>query len=117
MGQRKTDCEVIHAEIVDRVRPKMPPEVLLYDLADFFKVMGDGTRIQLLWALEEHEMCVCDLAVLLDMTKSAVSHQLKALKNAQLVKYRREGKHIFYSLNDNHVKIILEMALEHIKEK
>ncbi len=117
MVQKQSDCEVAHPDIVNKVRPKMPPASLLYGLSDFFKIMGDGTRIRLLWALEESEMCVCDLAVLLNMTMSAVSHQLKALKSAKLVKYRKEGKHVFYSLNDAHVKEILETALEHICEK
>lgn len=117
MGTKPTDCEVIYADIVEKVRPKMPEESLLYDLSDFFKVMGDGTRIQLLWALEESELCVGDLAVLLNMTKSAVSHQLRSLKKANLVKYRKEGKNVFYSLDDDHIKDILKKALDHIKEK
>lgn len=117
MDSHGADCEVIHEEIVDVVRKTMPRPGLLQDLAGFYKIMGDQTRIQLLWALEQHEMCVCDLAVLLDMTKSAVSHQLKTLRMAKLVKCRREGKHMFYSLNDSHVKAILEMAMEHLCEK
>ena len=91
------------------------PDVLS-DLSEFFKVMGDNTRINLLWALEEEELCVGDLAVLLDMTKSAVSHQLRALRQSKLIRARRDGKNIYYSLNDDHVKDILEMALEHISE-
>lgn len=114
MTGKRTDCEAIHVETVETVRARMPDLALLQELAGFFKVMGDGTRIRLLWALEEHEMCVCDLAVLLDMTKSAVSHQLKALRTAKLVKFRREGKHIFYSLDDDHVKSILKTGFEHI---
>lgn len=102
--------------IVDRVRPKMPDTTLLYELSDFFKLMGDSTRIQILWALEESEMCVGELAELLNMTKSAVSHQLKSLRSAKLVKAEKHGKNVFYSLNDHHVKIVLEMALEHISE-
>lgn len=94
----------------------MPEMRMLYNLSDFFKVMGDGTRIQLLWALEESEMCVGDLAVLLNMTKSAVSHQLKVLKNAKLVKCEKRGKNVYYALDDEHVKIILEKALEHVCE-
>lgn len=117
MDSRGADCEVIHKETVELVRGTMPEPELLQGLADFYKIMGDQTRIQLLWALEQNEMCVCDLAVLLNMTKSAVSHQLKALRMAKLVKCRREGKHIFYSLNDSHVKAILEMAMEHLCEK
>lgn len=94
----------------------MPDLEMLFELSDFFKVMGDGTRIRLLWALEESEMCVNDLAVLLDMTKSAVSHQLKILRTAKLVKAEKRGKNVYYALNDNHVKVILEMAQEHVME-
>ena len=86
----------------------MPDMNLLYELSDFFKVMGDGTRIQLLWALEESEMCVGDLAVLLNMTKSAVSHQLKVLRTAKLVRANKKGKNVYYSLDDEHVKLVLE---------
>ncbi len=117
MEIRKTDCEPIHTEAVKKVKPLMPATAQLIGLSNFFKVMGDRTRIRLLWALELNELCVCDLAVLLDMTKSAVSHQLKALKTAKLVKCRKEGKHVFYSLDDNHVKEILEKSLEHINER
>ncbi|HPO04954.1 MAG TPA: metalloregulator ArsR/SmtB family transcription factor [Bacillota bacterium] len=110
------DCDVLHADIVDRVREKMPDEGMLYNLADFFKVLGDSTRARIMWALDENEMCVCDLAVLLNMTKSAISHQLRSLRQANLVKYRREGKVVFYSLADDHVKQIFEKGLEHICE-
>lgn len=111
------DCEVIHADVVERVRSKMPDEDELYDLSDFFKVLGDSTRSRIIWALDESEMCVCDLAVLLNMTKSAISHQLRSLKQANLVKYRKAGKVVFYSLSDEHVKDIFEKGLEHIREK
>lgn len=111
------DCEVIHSEAVEEVRQIMPADELLYDLADFFKVFGDSTRIKILWALDRSEMCVCDLAVLLNMTKSAISHQLKTLRQEKLVKYRRDGKIVYYSLLDDHVKNILEIGLEHIGEK
>lgn len=110
------DCEVIHKDLVDEVKDKMPQEDVLYDLSDFFKVFGDSTRIKIMWALDESEMCVCDLAVLLNMTKSAISHQLKSLRQANLVKHRKEGKVVFYSLADEHVRAILEMGLEHICE-
>ena len=89
----------------------MPDTTLLYDLSDFFKVMGDSTRIQLLWALEENEMCVGDLASLLNMTKSAVSHQLKILRSAKLVKAEKRGKNVFYSLSDEHVELFLRWRL------
>ena len=108
--------EVINTDIIEKVKPNMPDMTLLYDLSDFFKLMGDSTRIQLLWALEESEMCVGDLACLLNMTKSAVSHQLKILRSAKLVKAEKRGKNVFYSLSDNHVRTVLEMALEHIGE-
>jgi ArsR family transcriptional regulator len=110
------DCDVIHGEIVDAVREKMPEERELYDLADFFKVLGDSTRARIICALDESEMCVCDLAVLLNMTKSAISHQLRSLKQTNLVKYRKEGKVVYYSLADYHVKEIFEKGLEHIRE-
>ncbi len=116
MEIKKTDCEAINPEIVEKVMPDMPDLRVLYDLSDFFKVMGDSTRIRLLWALEEAEMCVNDLAVLLDMTKSAVSHQLKILRTAKLVKAEKRGKNVYYSLADDHVKVVLEMALDHIRE-
>ena len=102
---------------LEAVRPSMPDTSVLYDLSDFFKVMGDGTRIQLLWALEQGELCVGDLAALLNMTTSAVSHQLRALRTAKLIRSRKEGKNVYYSLNDAHVKDILEKALEHLGER
>ena len=116
MDNKKTDCEAINFDLVEKITPIMPDLTELYDLSDFFKVMGDSTRIRLLWALEEADLCVNDLAVLLDMTKSAVSHQLKTLRTATLVKAEKRGKNVYYSLNDNHVKVILQMALEHVKE-
>jgi len=111
------DCEVIHADVVEKVKKKMPDVNELYDLSDFFKVLGDSTRAKIMWALDESEMCVCDIAVLLNMTKSAISHQLHSLKQANLVKHRKEGKIVFYSLADDHVKDIFEKGLEHIREK
>lgn len=116
MEIKKSDCEAINPDIVENLKPVMPDSGMLFELSDFFKVMGDGTRIRLLWALEESEMCVNDLAVLLDMTKSAVSHQLKILRTAKLVKAEKRGKNVYYALNDNHVKVILEMAQEHVSE-
>lgn len=111
------DCDVIHAEVVEEVMKHMPADEKLYDLSDFFKVFGDSTRIKILWALDKAEMCVCDLAVLLNMTKSAISHQLKTLRQEKLVKYRKEGKNVLYSLQDEHVKDIIEIGLEHIEER
>jgi|SRR5690554_496880 DNA-binding transcriptional ArsR family regulator len=112
----RCDCDVIHNDIVDRVKKKMPQEEILYDLAELFKVFGDSTRIRILWALDEEEMCVCDIAYLLNMTQSAISHQLRVLKQAKLVKNRREGKIVFYSLDDEHIRQIFELGLCHIME-
>jgi len=113
----KCSCDVIHEDIVKQVKKAMPEEELLYDLADLFKVFGDSTRIRILWALDAAEMCVCDIAYLLDMTQSAISHQLRVLKQAKLVKNRREGKTVYYSLDDDHVKQIFSMGLVHITEE
>ncbi len=110
------DCDIIHAEVVDQVKRNMPDESELYDLSDFFKVLGDSTRSKIMWALDEHELCVCDLAALLNMTKSAISHQLRALRDANLVINRRDGKNIYYALADDHVRQIFEMGLQHIRE-
>lgn len=113
----RCDCEVIHDAVVNKVRSKMPQENTLYDLAELFKVFGDSTRIRILWALDEAEMCVCDIAFLLNMTQSAISHQLRVLKQAKLVKNRREGKVVYYSLDDEHVKHILDQGLIHNSER
>ena len=107
----------IHEDTVNQIREKMPQEENLYDLAELFKVFGDSTRIKILWALDEAEMCVCDIAFLLNMTQSAISHQLRVLKQAELVKSRREGKIVFYSLEDEHVKQIFDQGLIHISEE
>lgn len=113
----RCDCNAIHEDIVNQVRDKMPQEESLYDLAELFKVFGDSTRIRILWALHEVEMCVCDIAVLLNMTQSAISHQLRVLKQANLVKNRKEGKVVYYSLVDDHVREIFDQGLIHINEK
>ncbi|MDD4366044.1 MAG: metalloregulator ArsR/SmtB family transcription factor [Eubacteriales bacterium] len=113
----RCDCDVIHEEIVNKVREKMPQEETFYDLADLFKAIGDSTRIKILWALDEEELCVCDIAYLLNMTQSAISHQLRVLKQAKLVKNRKEGKVVFYSLDDDHVKHIFDQGMVHINEK
>lgn len=111
-------CDYIHAheDIVTAVTDQMPDEEILYDLAELFKVFGDSTRIKILYVLFEAEMCVCDIAQLLNMNQSAISHQLRVLKQSQLVKYRREGKTIFYSLADSHVRAILDQGMEHVAE-
>ena len=111
------DGEEIHEELIHIVREKMPEETALYDLAELFKVFGDSTRIRILFVLFETEVCVCDLAQALNMTQSAISHQLKILKQAKLVKNRRDGKQVYYALADDHVSTILAMGLEHIEEK
>lgn len=110
------DCTHIHSEIVEKTREALPKDETMFDLAEFFKVFADSTRIKILWALHENEMCVCDIAVVLNMTKSAVSHQLKILRQANLVKNRKDGKIVYYTLSDNHVKEIFEMAVEHLEE-
>ena len=108
------DCDVIHEAVVEDTRRKMQAEQEYLDLAALFKMFGDGTRVKILHALELNEMCVCDIAALLGMTKSAVSHQLKALRLSNLVKTRRDGQVIYYSLADDHVKYILDIGFDHI---
>lgn len=111
-------CEehVLHETGLDKARRDMPDEELLYDLAELFKVFGDSTRIRILYALFEAELCVCDIAELLNMTQSAISHQLRSLKQAKLVRSRRDGKTVYYSLADDHVFTILGQGMEHIDE-
>lgn len=113
----RCDCDVIHEDVVNKVQNSMAEEDHLYDLAEVFKVFGDSTRIRILEALSKSEMCVCDIAFLLNMTQSAISHQLRVLKQARLVKNRRDGKNVYYSLDDDHIERILNMGLEHIREK
>ena len=113
----RCDCDVIHDDIVSKVKENMPEENSLYDLAELFKVFGDSTRVRILWALDSSEMCVCDIAFLLNMTQSAISHQLRVLKQAELVKSRRDGKIVYYSLADDHVRTIFDQGLSHINEK
>ena len=113
----KCDFNVVHGDIIERVTKNMPQEEMLYDLAELFKVFGDSTRIKIIWALFEEEMCVCDIACLLNMTQSAISHQLRVLKQARLVKPRREGKNVFYSLDDEHIGEILNQGMSHISEQ
>ena len=110
------DFYQVHDDVGKAVKEKMPDEDELYDLAGIFKVFGDSTRIKILYVLFEQEMCVCDIAQLLNMTQSAISHQLKILKQSRLVKNRREGKAVFYSLADGHVRSIINQGLEHIEE-
>lgn len=119
MGRTEVECcdvTCIHNEVVQKVLKKMPEENLLSELADFYKVFGDATRIKILCVLLESEMCVCDLAAVLGMTQSAISHQLRVLKQMKLVKNRREGKTVFYSLADGHIQLIISQGMEHITE-
>lgn len=109
--------KIVNEEIVSMVVKSLPKEEILYDVAELFKVFGDSTRIKIICALFESEMCVYDLAASLTMTQSAISHQLRILKNANLVKFRRDGKMMYYSLDDDHVKHIYEAGYEHIMEK
>ena len=115
-GHECCDEEEVHADKVQLVNEQMPPEDRLYDLAELFKAFGDTTRIRILFALFEADICVCDLAATLNMTQSAISHQLRLLKQARLVSGRREGKQIIYYLADDHVRTIIEKGMEHILE-
>ena len=108
------DVDAIHEEVVSRVSGMMPASTDFFDLAELYKTFSDPTRVKILWALNCHEMCVCDLAVLLNMTKSAISHQLKTLRMSNLVKFQKLGKVVYYSLADDHVKDIFEKGFEHI---
>ena len=110
------DTVVVHEDVIEKIQQTMPEEATLKELADFYKVFGDFTRVRILYVLLQQEVCVCDLAAILGMTQSAVSHQLRVLKQAQLVKNRREGKTVFYSLADNHIQTILNQGMEHIEE-
>ena len=112
----RCDCNIIHEDVVNDVREHMPDEDNLIDLADLFKVFGDSTRVKILCALFRAEMCVCDIAELLGMTKSAISHQLRVLKQSKLVSYRKDGKVVYYSLADDHVKTIFDQGLLHVCE-
>ncbi len=105
-----------NVDVVKKVKELMPDEELLYDVAELFKVFGDTTRVRIICALFESEMCVCEIADVLNMTQSAISHQLRVLKQMKLVKYRRDGKTIYYSLADSHIQTIFNQAFEHIME-
>ncbi len=123
MAYRMSDPEIeqcdfihVHEDIVNRVTKVMPDEDQLMDLAEFFKIFGDSTRIKILYVLSQAEMCVCDIATLLQMGQSAISHQLRVLKQMRLVKFRRDGRTVFYSLADGHIQTILAQGMEHIQE-
>lgn len=110
-------CNILHSEAVNKVKEAMLPEESLYDLAELFKVFGDFTRIKIISVLLTSELCVCDIAHVLGMTQSAISHQLRILKQTRLVKYRKEGKVVFYSLDDEHIKDIFMMGFCHVSER
>lgn len=119
LEKERTPCcavETVHCDLLEKADEAMPAEELLYDLAELFKVFGDSTRVKILYALFESELCVCDIAALLNMTQSAISHQLRVLKQSHLVRFRREGKSVFYSLADGHVRAILGQGMEHVAE-
>lgn len=111
-------CEInmIHEEAVDSVKTSMPEDGVIYDLAEFFKVFADSTRMKIIYALIEKELCVCDIAAIVGTTQSAISHQLRILKQSKLVKYRKEGKIVYYSLDDEHISQIVKKGREHIEE-
>lgn len=111
------DCNVIHQEAVDEVLEKMPKEDTFYKLADLFKLIGDTTRCKILFALDQNEMCVCDLANVLNMTKSSISHQLAVLRRSGVVRCRKNGKEVYYTLDDEHIVRLFEVGLEHINHK
>lgn len=110
------DCNIIHDVAVKKTLKDMPNNVVINKIANFFKVIGDNTRAKILFALDSNEMCVCDIANVLNMTKSAVSHQLSVLREERIVKFKRVGKEVYYSLDDEHVKEVYEVALSHVKE-
>ncbi len=110
------ECEIIHEELVNKVKSTFPKDEMIFDLADFYKIFGDTTRVKILYALDKSELCVCDISALLGMSVSAVSHQLRTLRESDLVRTKRQGKVIYYSLADDHVKSILECGIDHISE-
>lgn len=110
------DFLAIHEDVVAQVQQSLPDEDTIFELAELYKIFGDHTRIRILCVLWEHELCVCDIAKLLSMTQSAISHQLRVLKSARLIKFRRDGKTVFYSLADEHVRTLINCAIEHIRE-
>ena len=119
MEQEKAPCceqEIFHEDLIASVERDLPEDEVLYDLAELFKMFADSTRVKILYALFESELCVCDIAKVLNLTQSAVSHQLRILKQAKLVKNRRDGRQIIYSLADEHVRGIIAMGMEHILE-
>ncbi len=111
------DCNIIHQDIVKSVTANMLSEDLFYKIADFYKILGDTTRMKILYALDKNEMCVCDIANVLNMTKSSISHQLGTLRRSGIVRCRKVGKEVYYMLDDDHVKEVIEIGIEHIYHK
>ena len=111
------DCNVIHENVVEDVKSKMLDNEFITEISTFFKILGDNTRVKILFALDHNEMCVCDIANILNMTKSSISHQLSYLKDSNIVKSRKSGKEVYYSLDDEHVKEVFEVAISHIEHK
>ncbi len=111
------DCNVIHQDVVDRILKEMLEENLFYKIADFYKILGDTTRMKILYALDKGEMCVCDIANVLSMSKSSISHQLGTLRRSNIVRCRKVGKEVYYMLDDDHVKKVIEIGIEHIEHK
>ncbi len=111
------DCNVIHQNIVDKITNEMLENELFYKMADFYKILGDTTRMKILYALDKEEMCVCDIANVLNMSKSSISHQLGTLRRSGIVRCRKEGKEVYYMLDDDHVKKVIEIGIEHIEHK
>lgn len=116
MDDELFECTVLHEEVVNEVKKRMPEDGLIYDLAEFFKVFADSTRMKIIYALMENELCVRDIANIVQTTQSAISHQLRLLKQAKLVKFRKEGKVVYYSLDDDHISQIVKKGREHIEE-
>jgi len=116
MEEEMCEITVIHEDTVKKVKEKMPEDGLIYDLAELFKVFADSTRMKIIYALMENELCVCDIANIVQTTQSAISHQLRILKQSKLVKYRKEGKVVYYSLDDEHISQIVMKGREHIEE-
>lgn len=116
MDENLCEITIIHEDVVKEVKKIMPKDDEIYDLAEFFKVFADSTRMKMIYALMENELCVCDLANIVNTTQSAISHQLKILRQSKLVKFRKEGKVVYYSLDDEHISQILKKGREHIEE-
>ena len=111
------DCNIIHKDLVDKTLKQMEDEDLLNKLSEFFKILGDTTRTKILYALDKNELCVCDIANILNMSKSSISHQLGTLRRSGIVKCKKRGKEVFYMLDDEHVKQVFEVGIEHIEHK